>query len=131
MKRLFIFMLTVMMVFTSASAIGDREARREARYLTDKMAYELGLSSREYDRVYQINLRTSRDLYAAPWNIRNKALRAIFGLPVWQRFVRTIDFYRPAYWEDGHKIKTFYNSVFFLIQNYLHSRFNLTLKIAK
>lgn len=66
MKRLFIFMLTVMMVFTSASAIGDREARRETRYLTDKMAYELGLSSREYDRVYQINLRTSRDLYAAP-----------------------------------------------------------------
>ena len=36
--------------------IGYEEARRQALFLSDKMAYELGLSDAQYQAVYEINL---------------------------------------------------------------------------
>lgn len=56
MKRY--MMVLVMALFTAvcANAMGYNEARREALYLTDKMAYELNLNAAQYDYVYEINL---------------------------------------------------------------------------
>lgn len=115
MKRLFSLLMTIIMISASANAMDDREARREAQYLTDKMAYELGLSQQEYDQVYRINLqylqniRTNRDIFASPWQIRNTALRAIFGGAIWNKFTNTTYFYRPIYWERNRYVYRIYD----------------------
>ena len=45
MKRLMIMMALALTVSASAWAMSYEEAMAEARYLTDKMAYELGLTT--------------------------------------------------------------------------------------
>ena len=60
MKRLIFMIAMAMAIALQAAAMDRREARAEARYLTDKMAWELGLSAREYDRMYEINYRYLR-----------------------------------------------------------------------
>lgn len=115
MKRLFLLLMTVIIISASANAMGEREARREAQYLTDKMAYELGFSQREYERVYNINYRylrsvDSRDaLYASSWQIRNTALRAILGRNLWDRFVSATYFYRPVSWKRDRYVYRVYD----------------------
>ena len=57
--------------------IGYEEARRQALFLSDKMAYELGLSDAQYQAVYEINLdyllnmQGERSLYGDYWARRN------------------------------------------------------------
>src|SRR3712207_7346175 len=46
MKRMIYLMALGLTMAASTMAMDRREARAEARYLTDKMAYELGLSPR-------------------------------------------------------------------------------------
>ena len=55
MKKM-IFMAMMMTIAISANAMTYNEARNEALFLTDKMAYELGLNDAQYDAVYNINL---------------------------------------------------------------------------
>ena len=43
-------------IVTSAAAMTFNEAREHALFLTDKMTYELGLSSIQANNVYEINL---------------------------------------------------------------------------
>jgi hypothetical protein len=52
-----IMFLAVMMVMTiSADAIGYKAARKDALFLSDKMAHELSLTKEQYEAVYEINL---------------------------------------------------------------------------
>lgn len=46
----------VMMTVTSASAMSYEQARQQALFLTDKMAYELNLTDDQYEAAYEINL---------------------------------------------------------------------------
>ena len=58
MKRIMFILLTFAILAigsAEASAMSSSRVRKEARFLTDKMAYELGLSNRQYDDVYEIN----------------------------------------------------------------------------
>ena len=56
MKRIFLTLLTVMAVTVTVQArMSSSQVRRESRFLTDKMAYELKLNSRQYNDVYEIN----------------------------------------------------------------------------
>lgn len=57
MKKMMITLVLMMTIAVSASAMSYREARAAARMMTDRMAVELRLSHRQYDRVYEINLR--------------------------------------------------------------------------
>ena len=43
----------------SASAMSYEQARQQALFLTDKMAYELNLTEEQYEAAYEVNLRTS------------------------------------------------------------------------
>ena len=47
----------LMTIVISANAMSHRESRIAARAMTDKMAYELRLTDRQYHAVYDINLR--------------------------------------------------------------------------
>ena len=103
MKKL---LLSALMAMASMAplALSYEDARRQAWFLTDKMAYELNLTEVQYDHAYQINLdyflSLSRpsDLYGRHWRYRDEDFRYI--LDEWQyRRYATIDyFFRPVRW---------------------------------
>lgn len=103
MKRLLLSLLFTFAVL-HLPAISYEDARREAWFLTDKMAYELNLTPEQYNCAYEVNLdyfmnlRSSSDCYGAYWEYRNIDLRSI--LFDWQySLYRTLDyFYRPIRW---------------------------------
>ena len=54
--RLSILMIALVAInAASFAAMSLSDIRREARFLTDRMGYELGLSNRQYNDVYEIN----------------------------------------------------------------------------
>ena len=74
MKKILTALVALMTLSVSANAMSYEQARREALFLTDKMAYELNLSDAQYDAAYEINLDylmgvTSVDV----WHILDKA----------------------------------------------------------
>lgn len=98
-------MLTITM---SARAMSYEQARREALFLTDKMAYELNLNDSQYDAAYEINLDylmgvTSRDdVYGTYWTQRNLDISYILLDWQWRAFQAATYFYRPLYWSAGY-----------------------------
>lgn len=103
MKRILLSLLLVLLAF-SVKAMNYEEAREQAWFLTDKMAYELNLTPEQYDRAYQINLdylmslRTPSDCNGYYWTYRDADLRCI--LFDWQYdLYRTLTyFYHPVRW---------------------------------
>lgn len=97
-------MIIALAAMTSAKAINYEEARQQAWFLTDKMAYELNLTPEQYDRAYQVNLDYLMSLGSAAdctgpyWTYRNADMRCI--LFDWQyNLYSTIEyFYRPIRW---------------------------------
>lgn len=105
MKRLLFLLFTVMLsVGSQLRALPYDQARQEAWFLTDKMAYELNLTSDQYDRAYQVNLDyflsigSAADCYGYYWTYRDNDLRYI--LFDWQyALYSTLDyFFRPVRW---------------------------------
>lgn len=108
MKRYIIALIcTLGFAVNHANAMDYETARRQAYYLTDKMAYELNLNSAQYDDIYEINLdyflqlRTAADIDAVYLRYRNEDIRYILYEWQWAAF-HTIDyFYRPVSWLSG------------------------------
>lgn len=77
MKRTILYLVTMLTAVMTSQAMTYTQAQREALFLTDKMAYELGLTESQYDAVYEINfdylvsLSTQADLYDTGWYRRN------------------------------------------------------------
>ena len=98
-----------MMLLTAATgkAMSYEQARNEALFLTDKMAYELNLTDAQYEAAYEINLDylmgvTSRDdVMGVYWERRNLDLSYILLDWQWEAFRAATYFYRPLYWLDG------------------------------
>ena len=71
------------MTVSTASAMSYEQARQQALFLTDKMAYELNLTDDQYEAAYEVNLdylmgvNTYDDLYGAYWRQRNTDLSYI------------------------------------------------------
>ena len=107
MKKMF-FALMMLTVTISANAMSYEQARQEALFLTDKMAYELNLTDEQYEAAYEINLDylmgvTSRDdVYGIYWERRNLDLSYILLDWQWNAFVAASYFYRPLYWDAGY-----------------------------
>ena len=108
MKKL-ISILMLLMAFTmSSNAMSYEQARQQALFLTDKMAYELNLTNDQYEAAYEINLdylmsvNTDDDLYGAYW--RNRNLDMSYVLLDWQyrAFCDAAYFYRPLYFNAGY-----------------------------
>ena len=103
-------MMTLVMMMTiaiSAAAMPYNTARNEALYLSDKMAYELGLTATQYEAVYEINLDyllnvdTRADVFGFWWEIRNRDLRYVLSTWQYDRFMASEWFYRPVVWGTG------------------------------
>lgn len=108
MKK-FIFALTTLFTMTvSAQAMSYEQARQQALFLTDKMAYELNLTDAQYEAAYEINLdylmgiTTYDDLYGTYWRQRNLDLSYILLDWQYRAFVDATYFYRPIYWQAGY-----------------------------
>ena len=84
------------------------QARNEALFLTDKMAYELNLTDEQYEAAYEINLDylmgvTGRDdVFGTYWERRNLDLSYVLLDWQWNAFLAATYFYRPLYWEAGY-----------------------------
>jgi hypothetical protein len=102
--------MTLVMMMTiaiSAAAMPYNTARNEALYLSDKMAYELGLTATQYEAVYEINLDyllnvdTRADVFGFWWEVRNRDLRYVLSTWQYDRFMASEWFYRPVVWGTG------------------------------
>ena len=108
MKK-FILALTALLVMTvSASAMSYEQARQQALFLTDKMAYELNLTDAQYEAAYEINLdylmgvRTVDDLYGIYWERRRLDFSYILLSWQYRAFCDAAYFFRPLYWDAGY-----------------------------
>lgn len=108
MKKLIIALVAMFcMTFTTASAMSYEQARQQALFLTDKMAYELNLTDDQYEAAYEINLDylmgvdTYDDLYGVYWRQRNLDLSYILLDWQYRNFCAASYFYRPLYWDGG------------------------------
>ena len=108
MKKMFFALMTMLTISISAKAMSYEQARNEALFLTDKMAYELNLTDEQYEAAYEINLDylmgvTGRnDVFGTYWERRNLDLSYILLDWQWKSFIAATYFYRPLYWEAGY-----------------------------
>ena len=109
MKRMIIALVAMfIMTFTTASAMSYEQARQQALFLTDKMAYELNLTEDQYEAAYEVNLDylmsvdTYDDLYGAYWRQRNMDLSYILLDWQYRTYINATYFYRPLYWNAGY-----------------------------
>ena len=107
MKK-FILALTALLTMTvSANAMSYEQAREQALFLTDKMAYELNLTEDQYEAAYEINLdylmsiNNYDDLYGLYWERRNMDLSYILLDWQYRAYCAASYFYRPLYWDRG------------------------------
>ena len=109
MKKMIIAMVALLSTFfTTANAMSYEQAREQALFLTDKMAYELNLDEEQYEAAYEVNLdyllsvNTYDDVFADYWIHRNEDLRYILLDWQYEAFCAASYFYRPLWWEAGY-----------------------------
>ncbi len=107
MKKMMIALVVMLTIAASGKAMSYEQARNEALFLTDKMAYELNLTDEQYEAAYEINLdylmgvTSYDDVYATYWERRNLDMSYILLDWQWNAFCAATYFYRPLYWEGG------------------------------
>ena len=108
MKKYIFTLMAMMTMVVSASAMSYSQAREQALFLTDKMAYELNLNDAQYEAAYEINLdylmgiNTYDDLYGVYWTRRNMDLSYPRGgcgwcRDDWSRAGEEMGFFRVGY----------------------------------
>ena len=108
MKKMMIALLGMLTIAASGKAMSYEQARNEALFLTDKMAYELNLTDEQYEAAYEINLdylmgvTSYDDVYGDYWERRNRDLSYILLDAQWQAYIAASYFYRPLYWSAGY-----------------------------
>ena len=107
MKKMLFTLVSILTITVSANAMPYEQARREALFLTDKMAYELNLTDAQYEAAYEINLdylmsvTSQHNVFGPYWDRRNLDLSYILYQWQWDAFRAATYFYRPLYWETG------------------------------
>ena len=120
MKRILFLLFAVGLTanMTVMAGMSTSKVRKETRFLTDKMAYELSLSTQQYNDAYEINydfiysVRNIMDYVARGYewalddyyealDIRNDDLRWVLSDAQYRRFLGAGYFYRPIYVTGG------------------------------
>jgi hypothetical protein len=90
-------------------------AKNEALFLSDKMAYELGLTDAQYEAVYEINLdylmsvNDRRDVYGSWWKRRNANLKYVLTAYQYEMYAKKAYLYRPLAWKGDGWTYNIYN----------------------
>ncbi|MBR6287127.1 MAG: hypothetical protein IKR18_09130 [Bacteroidaceae bacterium] len=101
MKKFTLFIAAILFA-GSMSAMSVSRSREEARFLTDKMAYELRLTPSQIRDVYEINYDYFRSLddiytdYSYEDRRREAELRYVLSRRQWNRYIDITYFYRPV-----------------------------------
>ena len=128
-----IFMLSMSLPVMGAMSIS--KMRQNARFLTDKMTYELKLSMMQYDDVYEVNYDFINNIryimddvvrgygyaverYYEYLDIRNDDLRWILTNSQYRRFMDVDYFYRPIYTTQNNWLFRIYK--IYLDKNLFH-----------
>ncbi|MGI6243588.1 MAG: hypothetical protein ACOYJK_08675 [Prevotella sp.] len=107
MKKLALALIALFTIVTQASGMSYNQAREQALFLTDKMAYELNLTEDQYEAAYEVNLDylmsidNYDDLFGVYWTQRNLDLSYILFDWQYRTYVNAAYFYRPLYWDAG------------------------------
>lgn len=119
MKRLAWIMIALFTgIATCSAGMSKSRVRKESRFLTDKMAYELGLTTAQYNDVYEINYDFiynvgdlmdevvsgygwALDEYYDYLDIRNDDLRWVLSARQYHEMMELDYFYRPIYVENN------------------------------
>ena len=115
MKRTLLAIVAAFVMITSANAQRLTDIQAEARFITDKMIVELGLSNVQRNSLMNINLnyldgiRSYRDIDAYGWHYRNKQLKRMLNARQWKRFKEAYYFYHPIGWNNNTYIYNIYN----------------------
>ena len=108
MKKTIMIMVTLLAIATTTKAMTYAQAREQALFLTDKMAYELNLTEEQYEAAYEINfdylmqIRGTGNVYAAPWRQRNIDLSYILYDWQYAAYEAASYFFRPVFWNNGY-----------------------------
>ena len=108
MKKIMMTLVAILTMSVSTHAMSYEQARNEALFLTDKMAYELNLTDEQYEAAYEINLdylmgvNSYDDVYGPYWERRNLDMSYILLEAQWNAFINATYFYRPLYWDAGY-----------------------------
>ncbi len=108
MKKMALALVALFVMAIQASAMSYEQAREQALFLTDKMAYELNLTDDQYEAAYEINLdylmgvNHQSDLYGPYWTRRNTDLSYVLLDWQYRMFLDASYFYRPLYWDAGY-----------------------------
>ncbi len=101
-------MLTVLFANFNSFAMSVEQSRNEALFLTDKMAYELGLSNYQWDDVYEINYDFFRSLgyvtsnYNYAERLRERKLMYVLTGAQWAEYCRMTYFTVPVTVVNGN-----------------------------
>ena len=136
MKKVILTLLAVFTVGVNANALSVHRSREEARFLTDKMVYELYLTDDQADDVYEINYDYFRalgpvdGLYDNIFNRRYEDLSYVLYDWQWDYFLSCDYFLYPAYiyrggWAFGIYNYYRYNGGHFHHPTYYRGRFNM------
>lgn len=108
MKKFLFTMVTLLSMAVSSQAMSYEQARQQALFLADKMAYELNLTEDQYEACYEVNLdylmgvTGEADLYGDYWTRRNLDLSYILLDWQYRAYLAASYFYRPLYWSNGY-----------------------------
>ena len=114
LTTLWMMLLMLTISIPAMSAMSMSKVRQHARFLTDRMAYELNLTTMQYNDVYEVNYDfidnvryimddvtsgypSAVDRYYDYLDFRNDDLRWILSASQYRRFMNVDYFYRPIY----------------------------------
>ena len=95
MKKLMMTLVAFFAFTLTVSAMSYEQARQQALFLTDKMAYEINLD-------YLMSIDRYDDLYGVYWRRRNADLSYILYDWQYRAYCAANYFYRPLYYETGY-----------------------------
>lgn len=122
MKRMLFLVAFIVAAVLHVDAMDYETSRREALFLTDKMAYELNLNEVQYEQAYQINfdylmgLGSPADAYGVYLSRRNMDFQYILQDWQYSLFTAADYFFRPVTWRLGawfFPIYSFYDTARF------------------
>lgn len=105
---------------TGPYAIPLDQARQQALFLSDKMAYELNLTDEQYAAVYEINLdyllqqNGESTILGSAWTRRNSDLYYVLSAAQYDYYRQYDYFYQPLYWSNrayAYRIYSRYNDI--------------------
>ncbi len=114
MKRTLLAIVAAFMMITSANAQRLTDIVAEARFITDKMVVELGLTNVQRNNILNVNLtyldgiNSYRDINARGWKYRNEQLRRMMTAKQWKKFKESYYFYRPIGWRNNAYVHNIY-----------------------